>query len=159
MLKGDNLKQINSKNGVGIENVYIARKSEITMVAKEDGIFKPLITVVFDKSGKRFVAKKIRAKLMEQGYTISQNRILRLMKEINLSVKSKKYLNATFQRQYKYYPNKVKQKFLQEAPNMVWVSYITASKVGESVGYFCVVIDLYSRKVVGYSVSDRTDNF
>lgn len=47
--------------------------------------------------------------------------------------------------------------FLTDAPNKVWVSDITYAKAGMDFLYLCVVIDLYSRKVVSYSISENID--
>lgn len=76
------------------------------------------------------------------------------MKELGLSSQGKRpKLNSANDRQYQYYPNKLKRKFFADAPNSVWVSDITYAKVL----YLCVIIDLYSRKVVGYSISEYID--
>ena len=80
------------------------------------------------------------------------------MKELGLSSTGKRpKLNSANDRQYQYYPNKLKRKFLADAPNTVWVSDITYAKVGMDFLYLCVIIDLYSRKVVGYSISEYID--
>ena len=80
------------------------------------------------------------------------------MKELKLSSKGNHpKLNSANDRQYQYYPNKLKQNFLTDAPNKVWVSDITYAKVGIDFLYFCVIIDLYARKVVGYEVSENID--
>ncbi len=52
-----------------------------------------------------------------------------------------------------YYDNLVKQNFNPEKPNLIWVSDITYVKVNGSFHYICVVIDLFSRKVISYSIS------
>lgn len=130
---------------------YSLRSPEQTLLEKDDEMFKLLIAAVFEKSDGRFGAMKIRGKLMEDGYVISKKRILRLMHEMNLLNKTKNiYPNATFQREYKYYSNKLKQQFLLETPNMVWVSDITYVKVAGGTYYLCVILDLYSRKVISY---------
>ena len=77
------------------------------------------------------------------------------MKELGLSSKgARPRLNSANDRQYQYYPNKLKRKFFTDAPNKVWVSDITYAKVGMDFLYLCVIIDLFSRKVVGYSISE-----
>ena len=134
------------------------RSPDKTQLQIEDESLKPLIAEIFSKSKARFGARKIRSKLMELGYTVSERRILRLMKELGLSSSgSKPRLNSANDRQYHYYPNKLKRNFLTDAPNKVWVSDITYAKVGMDFLYLCVVIDLYSRKVVSYSISENID--
>lgn len=117
-----------------------------------------MIRTIFEKSCGRFGARKIRVKLAEQGHIASERRILRLMKELDLSAAgTKPRLNSANDRQYQYYPNKLKRNFLTDAPNKVWVSDITYAKVGMDFLYLCVVIDLYSRKVIGYDISENID--
>jgi len=137
---------------------YAFRSPDKTQLQIGDEALKPLIAEIFSKSKARFGARKIRSKLMELGYTVSERRILRLMKELGLSsAGSKPRLNSANDRQYHYYPNKLKRNFLTDAPNKVWVSDITYAKVGMDFLYLCVVIDLYSRKVVSYNISENID--
>ena len=134
---------------------YAASFNQKTHLQIEDEKLKPLISEIFEKSGERFGTRKIRAKMLEQGYTISERRIMRLMKELHISARARiPRLNSANDRQYQYYPNKLKRNFLVEAPNMVWVSDITYAKVGLDFLYLCVVIDLYSRKVISYKISE-----
>jgi transposase InsO family protein len=137
---------------------HALRAPEQTQLQMEDAALKPLIVEIFEKSEGRFGARKIRVKLLQEGYTVSERRILRLMKELKLSAKGKHpKLNSANDRQYQYYPNKLKRNFLTDAPNKIWVSDITYAKVGMDFLYLCVIIDLYSRKVIGYGISENID--
>jgi len=137
---------------------HALRSPDKTQLQIEDESLKSYIAEIFSKSKARFGARKIRSKLIEIGYIVSERRILRLMKELGLSsAGSKPRLNSANDRQYHYYPNKLKRNFLTDAPNKVWVSDITYAKVGMDFLYLCVVIDLYSRKVVSYSISEYID--
>ena len=49
------------------------------------------------------------------------------------------------------------RQFEQTAPNLVWVSDITFVKVGKQYYFVCVVLDLFSRMVLSYGVSDSID--
>lgn len=51
--------------------------------------------------------------------------------------------------------NEIKQNFTTDKPNLVWVSDITYVKVNGYFYYICVIIDLFSRKVISYSVSNK----
>lgn len=53
------------------------------------------------------------------------------------------------------YNNEIKQNFTTDKPDLVWVSDITYVKVNGSFYYVCVIIDLFSRKVISYRVSNR----
>ena len=120
--------------------------------------YKPLIEEIFKNSNELFGVRRMRVKLKEKGYIVSERRIGRLMKELGLYVKKNgPRLNSANDRQYQYYPNRLQRNFLTEAPNMVWVSDITYARVGHDFLYLCVVIDLYSRKVISYAVSEYID--
>lgn len=137
---------------------YALRSPEQTKLQIEDDTLKPLISEIFEKSGDRFGARRIRVKLLDMGHTTSERRISRLMKELGLSSRgTRPRLNSANDRQYQYYPNKLKRNFLTIAPNKVWVSDITYAKVGMDFLYLCVIIDLYSRKVISYGVSENID--
>lgn len=137
---------------------HALRAPDQTQLQMEDDTLKPLIQNIFEKSGGRFGARKIRVKLIEEGHRVSERRIYRLMKELCLSSEgTKPKLNSANDRQYQYYPNKLKRNFLTDSPNRVWVSDITYAKVGMDFLYLCVVIDLYSRKVIAHKISDSID--
>ena len=53
--------------------------------------------------------------------------------------------------------NHLKQNFNQKAPNLVWVSDITYLKAGGKWYYLCIVMDLYSRKVISWHISANAD--
>lgn len=53
--------------------------------------------------------------------------------------------------------NHLQQNFVQKAPNLVWVSDITYIKAGGKWYYLCIVMDLYSRKVISWHVSPYAD--
>ena len=134
------------------------RSPEKTQNQLMDEQLRPLISEIFEKSMRTFGARRIRIKLREKGYITSEKRINRLMKELGLNAAGPKpMLNSANDRQYKYYPNKLKGKFLTDAPNKIWVSDITYIKIEGCFVYLCVVIDLYSRKVIAYKVSKNID--
>lgn len=134
------------------------RSPEITQLEKGDALLKPLIVDIFEKSSGRFGARRIRVKLLQAGHIVSERRVSRLMKELKISSKGPSpRVNSANDRQYQYYPNKLKRKFLSAAPNITWVSDITYARVGHDFLYLCVVIDLYSRKVVSYNISEHID--
>lgn len=54
-----------------------------------------------------------------------------------------------------YYPNRLKRKFTQEAPNRVWRSDCTYIRVKGEWYFACAIIDLFSRRVVGWGLSDH----
>ena len=119
-----------------------------------DDSLRAAIETEFYDSGERFGAAMIRVKLNERGYTVSKKHIQRLMHEMNLVCKQNKprVFNSTH-RKYKYRRNRLQRNFTQDAPNKFWVSDITYARVNDEFYGVCVVIDLFSRRVLSYGIS------
>ena len=136
----------------------ILRSPEKTVYEIKDDMLRPLISEIFHNSKERFGSEKIRVKLNERGITVGSAKISQLMKEMNLSCNHKKPgrpSNNLYKRQY--YKNILQREFDQPKPNIVWVSDFTYVKINKVNHYVCVIIDLFSRKVVSYKVSPNMD--
>ena len=116
------------------------------------------ILSIYSASKKRLGAYKICYLLnVEYGIPISVGKVYRLMKSMHLpkmSTIKPKFSTSVTTSSYPYH-NKVNQNFTTDKPNVVWVSDITYVKVNGCFHYVCVVIDLFSRKVISYSISNR----
>ena len=125
------------------------RRPEKTELEKQDEELRPLIKQVFEESKERFGAHKIKVVLKNRGITVGEKHIVRLMKQMNLICKQcrLKYWSSA-NRQYKYYPNRLKRGFEQNAPNQVWVSDVTYVRINDAFYYVCAILDLFSRKIV-----------
>ena len=77
------------------------------------------------------------------------------MKEMGLSVAKPRY-KAEHQKSLPraYFRNLLARQFDQPQPNLIWVSDITYIKVLDQYYYICVVLDLFSRRILSYSISD-----
>ena len=94
----------------------------------------------------------------EYGIKIGTSRVRRLMRSMNLSqIFSKKSPNHSTKIESGDYKNLLKRKFKQSAPNQIWVSDITYIRVGQKWAYLCVIIDLFSRKVISWKISFKAD--
>jgi len=112
---------------------------------------KAQIRQIFDESEQRFGADKITAILIQRGVHTSKKMVLRLMREMDLQsigVHAKRLARASAPTE-----NILKRKFNPSSPNEVWVSDITQFKVLGRIYYICAILDLFSRRVVGYRVS------
>lgn len=94
--------------------------------------------------------------LAREGIRVSNKRISALMREMGLEsvrVDAKKQ----YQRREKYTrQNLLHRSFKVAKPNQVWVSDITSFKIKGKWFYLCVIIDLFSRKVIGFRVSQKS---
>lgn len=115
-----------------------------------------LIREVFDEYRQVLGAEKIRTILVQRGHQVSTEYVARLMKEMGLSS-----VRSTAKQDYKklHEPEKkrniLRQQFQTDRPNQIWVSDVTCFKLGELYLYTCVILDLFSRKVVAYKVSRK----
>lgn len=134
-------------------NHIFRNKRDNTIQAKKRKQLSILIQDIFDESDQRFGAGKIRAVLVEQGHSVSEKTVAELMREMNLYSISK-----TSKREYTKWrrgenKNVLQQNFQTEKPNQVWVGDVTVFKFNEKYYYTCVIIDLFSRKIVAYKTS------
>lgn len=115
-----------------------------------------LIREVFDEYRQVLGAEKIRTILVQRGYQVSTEYVARLMKKMGLasirSTAKQDYikLNAPERKR-----NILRQQFQADRLNQIWVSDVTCFKLGERYLYTCVILDLFSRKIVAYSVSKK----
>ena len=135
---------------------YTLRRPEKTTYQISDELIRPLVKQIFEESKGRYGTRKLKAELESRGYIVSLKRLRRYMKELNLKCKQSqlKYFSSS-NRKYMYRRNKLKQQFLQSAPNLVWVSDVTYVRVSHQFYAICVIIDLFSRKVLSYKIAEN----
>ena len=132
---------------------YIFRRADHSKREEAQVELMRLVQQVFDDSSQRFGAEKIRVTLTESGVCVSTKRIAAIMRELGLqSVRPDAKKQYKKQQQYKK-QNLLERQFTAKHPNQIWVSDITYFKVNDYWVYLCVILDLFSRKIVGYRVS------
>jgi transposase InsO family protein len=105
----------------------------------------------FEGYGYRRVTKE----LQRQGMKINHKKVKRIMKENNLLMKKKKRFVVTTDstHQFHIYPNLLKELIITGI-NQVWVADITYIRVGDKFIYLAVIMDLYSRKIIGWNIRE-----
>jgi putative transposase len=100
---------------------------------------------------------RVHRDLKERGFNCSKKRVARIMNKHNIKAKSKKKWKATTNSKHNLpiAANLLEQNFVAEKPNQVWTSDITYIWTDEGWLYLCVVLDLFSRKIVGWSMDKR----
>lgn len=134
------------------------RENNPTVYQRNDEILKPIIREIFINSEYRLGKRPIKRLLLERGFKVAEDTISRLMKEMSLSVQKPNqisYYKKPISR--KYLKNKLKNNYSPTAPNTVWASDITYVKLNDENRFICIVMDLFSRKVISFSISDRID--
>lgn len=135
---------------------HIFRKADRTKYFEEQQALKLQVKQIFDDSKQRYGAEKIRVVLAENGIRVGKERIRKIMNDLGLvSVRENAKSNYRKRQQYQK-RNLLNQEFKTERQNEMWVSDITYFKVKNYAVYLCVIIDLFSRRVVGYRVSRKS---
>lgn len=112
---------------------------------------------VFMESRKTYGTRRIKKKLAAEEIVWSRKRIRRIMAEQGLVAKARCKTRAATDSNHNHpvAPNLLGGRFDADYPNQVWVTDITYLKTREGWLYLAVVIDLYSRMVVGWSINNR----
>ena len=113
-------------------------------------------------SHRAYGSPRITEDIHANGTKCGKNRVARLMKVHGIIAKAKKKFKATTNSKHNLpvAENLLNQDFVAEKPNTVWVSDITYIWTLEGWLYLAVILDLYSRQVVGWAMSDKlTANF
>ena len=115
------------------------------------------IRVVYRQNRGVYGSPRIHRALALQGVSCGRNRVARLMREDGLKAKTKKRYKATTDSKHNFpvAPNLLQRDFLPESPDQVWAGDITYIWTTEGWLYLAVVIDLYSRSVVGEAMDKQ----
>lgn len=134
------------------------RRVKETVYVKKDAYYKEIILDIYDKSEGRCGSNKIYQKMRSMSITVSARKVSELVKELkikskrrNAQIKNKTTI-TTF-----YYRNKLMQQFNQATPNRFWVDNVTFLILNNNRFYVCVVMDLFSRKIIAYNVFCKND--
>ena len=108
-------------------------------------------------SRRAYGSPRITEDLQANGTKCGENRVARLMKNNGIVGKAKKKFKATTNSRHNLpiAENVLNQNFTAKEPNTVWVSDITYVPTLEGWLYLVVILDLFSRQVVGWAMSDR----
>ena len=106
----------------------------------------------------RYGYRRVTAQLKREGIIVNHKRILRIMQEESLICKLKKKWITTTDSKHKYpvYPNLLKDAKVTGV-NQAWVSDITYVRILTAFVYLAVILDAFSRKVIGWAISLRID--
>ena len=97
---------------------------------------------------------RVHAELVEGGLSISRKRVARLMKAAGLAgVSRRRFVRTTVRDGGRQAPDLVERAFQAEAPNVLWVADITYIPTWSGFLYLAIVLDAFSRRIVGWSMS------
>jgi transposase InsO family protein len=112
------------------------------------------IISIYEAHKGRYGAPRITVELHEAGEKCSKNRVKRRMKHLGIKAKAKKKFRVTTDSKHNLpvAPNLLNRDFSASAPNQKWVSDLSYVWTDEGWMYLAVIIDLYSRAVIGWSI-------
>jgi len=128
---------------------------------EEDAALKDRVLHYHGKSKERYGHRPIHSHLRDEGLACGRDRTLRLMREPEIAGVQKpsfKPLGADGGHAFGYSPNLLRELGEPERPDQVWVADTTYLRVSGGWAYLAAAMDLCSRRVIGWSVSDRNDS-
>ena len=118
---------------------------------------KQEIRRIYHKNRKRYGSPRIHQQLLREGYHIGKKRVERLMRQMGIQAVAKKKYKATTDSAHTkpVAENHLNRDFTPKKPNKYWVADITYIPTAEGWLYLATIMDLYSRKIIGWSLRDR----
>lgn len=138
-----------------------ARQQRPGTRALADQVLFEQLQVLHQQSRHTYGSPRLQVLLRRQGQRHGRNRIARLMRLGGLFGRQKRrYRIQTTQSRHGFAiaPNRLAQRPAPSAPNQVWVADVTYLPAQEGWLYLAAVLDLYSRKIVGWAISPRNDS-
>ncbi|MCP4672909.1 MAG: IS3 family transposase [Desulfobacula sp.] len=143
--------------GVSPSGYYKWRQKPMSNRSKQNQILLSMIRTLFEKSRHTYGPYRMMKALQKQGVFCGVNRIRNLMQSNGIKpkrrTKHKKTTRSNHNRGYS--PNIVKQVFTAQRPNQLWTSDVCYIKTLQGWIYLCVVLDVFSRRIVGWSMNKR----
>lgn len=133
---------------------YSWRKRPVSKREQRRALVGAAVETTYHQYKKRYGAPRVAIELNEQGIGCSVNHVADLLKEKGLRARNGKGFKyrARTESRTNVSDNLLQRRFHADKPNQKWVSDITYIKVGRIWLYLAAVMDLYSRKIVGWSL-------
>lgn len=142
---------------VSASGYYAWRRRLISVRSQEDQKLEQRIRTIHEQSRQTYGAPRIHAELQEQGTRVGRKRVARLMKESGLMGVSRRKWTVTTRRDRsaRPAPDLVDRRFAADGPDQLWVADITYVPTWTGFLYLAVVLDVWSRKVVGWAMASH----
>ena len=137
--------------------VYIRRFDPNDINHGHEGPLKARIKAIFRESKGSYGSRRVLKKLLSEGHQIGRYRVRRLMRELALKPKSPKRYKVTTDSRHSYpvAANVLDRRFDVAGANQVWASDITYIWTLQGWHYLAIVMDLFSRQIVGWAMDKR----
>ena len=144
--------------GVSRSGYYDFLKAESSLRDRENQRLVEKIIVIHKTSFETYGSPRIHADLKANGEMCSRRRVARLMKKHGIIAKMARPIKGTTCQSEKPYfsaPDLIRQNFTAYEPNEAWVSDISYIPTQEGWVYCAMILDLFSRKIVGLAIESR----
>jgi transposase InsO family protein len=141
---------------IGSSGYYKWKNKSISNRTLRKNEIKQQITEIYFASKQRYGSPRITIELNALGYKISRITVAKYMRELGLKSKLSKKFKVTTDSKHSYLvvENVLNRNFMVTNPSRVWVSDITYIQTKEGFLYLTTIIDLYDRKMIGWSLSN-----
>ena len=142
---------------VSLSGFYAWKNREASPRQHRDMILLAHVRAQFSTSHETYGSPRMHAELNEDGVTVGRHRVARIMRENGLQARQKTRFKKTTDSEHSgpIASNVLDQDFNAEAPDQKWGVDISYVWTAEGWLYLAIVLDLFSRKIVGWSISDR----
>jgi hypothetical protein len=145
--------------GVSRSGFYAWRDRAPSDRSREDARLKVKIKAFHTASRHSYGSPRIHRDLREEGDHVSRKRVARLMRELGLEGVHKRAYRTTTDSNHRLpvAPNVLMRDFEVNEPDTAWATDITYIRTTEGWLYLAAIMDLFSRRIVGYAMSERID--
>ena len=145
--------------GVSTSGYYRWRRGSETARRREDRYLKQQILEVHADSRGCYGTPRIQKALSRRGIATSRKRVARLRRELGLQARAARRYRRTTQSDHAHppAPNRLQRRFEAPHPDHIWVSDITYLATDEGWLYLAVLLDTFSRRIVGWRTGQTLD--
>ena len=145
--------------GVSCSGYYARLKRGESARLREDRRLKQQILAVDAAAKQRYGTPRVERALRRWGTRTSRKRVARLRRELGLRTRYSRRYRVTTDSEHRkpIAPNRLERCFASSVPDRIWVGDITYLWAGASWLYLAVLLDVYSRRVVGWCLSRKID--
>ena len=135
------------------------RRGDASLRVQADQQLAVEVRVLFKAFKRRYGSPRIYRELRTRGKRVCRHRVARLMREQQLRARPRRKFVRTTDSAHSLptAPNLLARNFRADAPDRLWAADVTYLATGEGWLYLAVVLDLFSRRVVGWAMSERND--
>ena len=147
--------------GVSTSGFYDWKVQPVSKRDERDAVLRTRVHTAFEASRQTYGSPRVHAELCATGEPVSQRKVATLMREEGLVARAKKRFRATTDSKHDdpIAPNIVERNFITDEKNDTWVTDVTCIWTRTGWLFLAAMIDLYSRRVVGWATSSTNDRF